>query len=73
MRAQSAKRIARRNAQSAKRLEKLEKSRGGYGLGNLFGEDEPVVVVPKTKAKKGYKMKAVEDITWKSSEQVVWS
>ena len=40
VRVQSAKRVARRAAQSAKRLEKLEKSRGGYGLGNLYAEPD---------------------------------
>ena len=60
VRAQSAKRVARRAAQSAKRLEKLEKSRGGYGLGNLFAEPkEP----KKKRTKKAKAVPAVENMT----------
>ena len=38
IRAQSANRLARKEAQSAKRIliAKLEKSRGGYGIGDLL-------------------------------------
>ena len=61
MKAQSAKRVARREAQSAKRSEKLEKSRGRNDLGNLFGEDEAVAVVHKNKSSKNAKTAVAEE------------
>ena len=57
VRAQSAKRIERR----AKAVEKSLK--GSYGLGNLFGGDEEVVVPKKKRAKKAKAEVAVEDMT----------